>query len=61
VISNQSSVEVYDLLGEKVQSFELTGNTNQIDLSGQPGGVYFYRIIEENGALVGEGKLIIHK
>ncbi len=33
----------------------------QIDLSNQPNGVYFYRVIKEDGNLVGEGKLVIQK
>jgi hypothetical protein len=32
-----------------------------IDLSSQPNGVYFYRVLYEDGGLIGEGKLIIQK
>jgi hypothetical protein len=55
-------VEVYDILGEKVYSqFNNQQTTFNIDLSNQPNGVYFYRVISEDGNLFGEGKLIIQK
>jgi len=32
-----------------------------IDLGNQPNGIYLYRVIDESGALVGEGKFVIEK
>ncbi len=59
----KSIIEVYNVLGEKVYSNPFTFNNSQftIDLSSQPNGIYFYRVIEEEGGLAGEGKLIINK
>jgi len=34
---------------------------NSIDLSSEPDGLYLYRVITQDGGLVGEGKLIIQK
>jgi uncharacterized repeat protein (TIGR03803 family) len=59
-----TNVEVYNVLGEQVYSqFLPAGLRDQflIDLTGQPSGVYLYRIVANSGNLVGEGKLIIEK
>jgi hypothetical protein len=60
-VTGKSTAEIYNILGENVMSFILTGKTNQIDLTAQPEGIYLYRVIAENGALIGQGKLIIQK
>jgi uncharacterized repeat protein (TIGR01451 family) len=64
--SYRESVEIYNVLGEKVYSNYQIINPDsyqesnyQIDLSSQPGGVYFYRVVKENGGLVGSGKVVI--
>jgi uncharacterized repeat protein (TIGR03803 family) len=60
VISLQSTVEVYNMLGEKVfTQYSIPSTQYQIDLTNQPAGIYLYRVIAENGELVGEGKMII--
>jgi hypothetical protein len=60
--SGQSTVEIYNILGEKIMNEQLTKASNQIDLSSQPSGIYLYRVIKtENGNLVGEGKVVIQK
>lgn len=62
-VSNQSLVEIYNMLGEKVfaEMLPSSQNNNLIDLTGQPNGVYFYRVLQVDGSLVGSGKLIIQK
>jgi len=57
------NVEIYNILGEKVFTETLPQNqsNNTISLISQPSGVYFYRVIEESGNLVGNGKLVIEK
>jgi len=61
-VTENCNVEIYNMLGEKVYS-QLTNNNSQltINLSGQAQGVYLYRVISDNGDLVGEGKLVIAK
>ena len=64
VASSKSFVEIYNVLGEKVYSGNLPvggQEDNTIDLRNQPSGVYFYRVLEENGNLLGEAKLVIQK
>lgn len=63
-----TALEVYNVLGEKVYSnYQITKLPNyQINLSSQPNGIYFYRVISiENGPasgeIIGEGKLVIER
>ena len=62
-ISGASVVEIYNLLGEKVftRNLSTTKGTNQINVSNQPNGVYLYRVISESGDLLGEGKITLQK
>ena len=59
----KQSLSVYSVLGQQVYTEILrsTQGDNTIDLSYQPNGVYLYRVIANNGELIGEGKLIIQK
>lgn len=55
-----SNVEVlvYDVMGRTAGSKQLTTGKNEIDLTNQADGIYFYRVAA-NGQFV-TGKLIIH-
>jgi hypothetical protein len=55
-----SSIEVYNMLGEKVQAASLNSSKGEttISLSDCSVGVYLYRIITTKGSLVSTGKLI---
>ena len=56
------NIEVFNVLGEKVYSqFTTHHSPFTIDLSGQPDGIYLYRVVAEDGGFIGEGKLIIQK
>ena len=62
----QYSIEIYNILGEKVYSTLLSVtppglSLNTINISSQANGIYFYRLKDGNGELTGEGKLIIQK
>jgi len=57
-----NSIEIYDVLGEKVYSRFLIPNSSfLINLSTQPNGVYFYLVRKDDGTLLGEGKIMIEK
>jgi hypothetical protein len=62
-----SQVHVYNVLGEQVfsqYSIPIAIGTNThytMDLSGQPSGIYFYRVVKEDGTLAGSGKVVIDK
>jgi uncharacterized repeat protein (TIGR03803 family) len=57
------NIKIYNVLGEKVYSsnYTLTTKHYSLDLSSNPNGIYFYRVVSENGGLVGEGKLVIER
>ena len=49
------------MLGEKVYQSKISSAKTEINLNENPQGIYFYRVIKENGAVIGNGKLIIEK
>jgi len=56
------SVEVYNVLGEKIYSqFNIHNSQLTVNLSSQPKGLYLYRVIKSDGSLIGEGKIVIQK
>ncbi len=57
----KTRAEIYNVMGQRVKSEELRAKSEEIDLSNQPSGIYFYRVIDTRGGLLGEGKLIIQK
>jgi len=44
-----------------VQTERLNLGATQIEMSNPASGVYFYRVIQENGGLIGSGKVVIEK
>ncbi len=60
VNSGEATVEIYNVLGEKVlkQILRSTQDDKVMDMSSQPSGVYFYRVLNNIGGLVGEGKFV---
>ncbi|HTA26830.1 MAG TPA: SBBP repeat-containing protein [Bacteroidia bacterium] len=63
LVDSKMQVEVYNVLGERVfkETLRSAQGDNLIDISSNPGGVYLYRVMDESGALVGEGKFVIEK
>ena len=63
VIFGQLSVEIYNVLGQKVNigMLKQVQHDYEIDLTGQPDGIYLYRVVKEDGSLIGEGKVVIQK
>lgn len=61
--TGKSIIEVYNILGEQVLTAPLNNGAanNSIDMSSQPNGVYLYRVITENGNLIGQGKVMVQK
>jgi hypothetical protein len=57
------AVEVYNVLGKKVLTEALLSpqGNNVINLSDDPSGIYLYRVLNEDGGLLGSGKVIIDK
>ena len=59
--SGKPIVEIYNFLGVQVFKEALNNSeaNNNISLTGQPSGLYFYRIVNESGDLMGNGKFVI--
>jgi hypothetical protein len=60
---SQSTIKIYNVLAESVltETLRFTQGDNALDLSGQPNGVYLYRVIAQDGSLIGTGKVVIQK
>lgn len=54
-----NEVEIYNVLGQQIYQSNINSDNTEINLSGQPQGVYLYRLINESGGLIGEGKVVI--
>ncbi len=63
VIREQSLLEIYNMLGEKIYSSPLPQTSKEslitIDLGTKPSGVYMYRILSGTDGLISGGKLVI--
>jgi hypothetical protein len=61
-LNGNLSVEVYNIMGEKVyhELLKQAQNSFQINLD-VPNGIYLYRVLSNTGNLVGEGKIEIAK
>jgi hypothetical protein len=66
VVSGLPTIEIYNVLGSKIYSAALNPSADgegdkNIDLFSRPAGLYLYRVISQDGNLMGEGRLIIQK
>jgi uncharacterized repeat protein (TIGR03803 family) len=61
VSASQTIIEIYNMLGENVltEILHSVQDDNRINLTGQPSGIYFYRVLNQNGGLLGEGKFAV--
>ncbi|HVA97691.1 MAG TPA: T9SS type A sorting domain-containing protein, partial [Bacteroidia bacterium] len=55
----KQNLEIYNLLGEKIISTTLNTSQTQINLSGKAKGIYFYKVVSEDGKNVSNGKLVV--
>jgi hypothetical protein len=54
----KSEIEIYDVLGNIIFQSEILNSETEINLSGNAKGIYFYRVMNENGIL-GTGKIMV--
>ncbi len=61
--NEKCSIEIYNEMGKKVltETLRSAQGDNLIELTNQPNGVYFYRVLKQDGGLVGSGKMVIQK
>jgi hypothetical protein len=57
----KSLIEIYNVLGEKVYTSNVSSFYTTIDISNEANGIYLYRMIDEKGGPSSEGKFIIQK
>jgi hypothetical protein len=60
-VRDKEQVEIYNMLGEKIYSETVNTKhlTLNINVSGQPAGIYLYRVISETGEQIANGKFVI--
>ncbi|HTA26621.1 MAG TPA: T9SS type A sorting domain-containing protein [Bacteroidia bacterium] len=58
-VESKCSVLIYNELGQRVYTTPLNIGNTQVSLADKATGIYFYRIITENGKLVSDGKMIV--
>jgi trimeric autotransporter adhesin len=58
---NKMQIGVYNVMGERISQFTINRLQFNIDLSSQPNGIYFYKVINEDGELMCKGKLIMER
>jgi uncharacterized repeat protein (TIGR03803 family) len=58
-ITDKTHIEIYNMLGQSIYMNNLTQNSTEINLSGQPTGLYLYRVIDGIGENIGSGKLVV--
>jgi Secretion system C-terminal sorting domain len=61
LVSGSQTIEIYNVLGEKVYSQFLIPNSSFVINLSQPNGIYFYRVLNNDGGVLGEGKMVIQK
>ena len=56
-------IEIFNVLGEKVTfgTLKQIQGDYEVNMSKQPNGVYFYRVLNTDGSLIGSGKIVIQK
>jgi len=57
-VNDKNQLLIYNTIGEKVYDGHMNASSMQIDLNNQPNGIYLYRVLNENGSPVADGKLI---
>lgn len=56
------NIEIYNTMGQEIYSQNnIQTPTLNINLSGRPNGVYLYRILDDTGNLIGNGKIVLDK
>jgi hypothetical protein len=59
VVSHQLSVEIYNMLGQNVYSqINIPNATFNINISDQPNGIYLIRMLDKDGNLVNQKKVV---
>jgi hypothetical protein len=58
-VTQKSQLQIFNVLGEEIYSATLNSTTTPINLSSHVAGLYLYRVLDEQGDPVSEGKFVI--
>lgn len=58
-VSGNPQITVYNVLGQQVYTSKLTTVETSLNLSNQPKGIYLYRVQDETGNSISNGRLVI--
>ncbi len=60
VSASHPIIELYDIFGKKVfvATLKQVQGDNELNISTEPSGIYFYRIVNESGRVINQGKLV---
>jgi hypothetical protein len=58
-VKTKCSVIIYNSLGQEVFTAPLNMDNTAVNLTGKSTGIYFYRVLSQDGNLIGEGKLVV--
>jgi len=56
-----ANIEIYDALGQQVYNTVAKPGITQVNLNTKSTGMYFYRVLTQDGRLVSQGKLMLQK
>ena len=59
--SKHFSIQVYNVMGEIVYTSLLQADKNEINLESRAQGIYFYRVVGQDGGFVEDGKIVIQR
>jgi sugar lactone lactonase YvrE len=55
----KATLSIYNVLGEQVYHADIKTGRSQINMDNHTAGVYLYRVIDEQGNLISDGKLVV--
>ena len=58
-LQSKGSIQIYNLLGQKVLQADLNTDKTEINLAGQAAGTYLYHISGKNAEFIGSGTLVV--
>lgn len=58
-LKGEATMTIFDAAGRNVSATMLTANQNSVSVNGLNAGVYIYRVVNEQGAVIKTGKLFI--
>ena len=62
-VRDKGYVEIYNMMGQKIYSnqFNIQHSTFNVNIIGQPAGIYIYKLSDENDNFIADGKIIIER